>query len=211
MAYFNNKEIRFKPRPIPSVPGVYPPDVPTPEPTESGSTPYIPTTFTGDSVVKFYITLSPRNKLTKELTNEYSTTVYFNDTSIINPVFEIGTNTDLSKYNYMYIVETQRYYYIDNVELYQDNVCKVYAVCDVLMSFKDGILNTVGIVDCTEKNSLINPNLPDVHYVNASGKNIKILEVDASSSSTVPGFEKDPHRILVVCGKTEMVTPGGSD
>lgn len=200
MAYFNNKEIRFKPRPIPSVPGIYPPDVPTPEPTEQGSTPHIPTTFTGDATIKFYITQDPRNKLTKQLTNQFSTTVYFNDTSIINPVFEIDTNTDLSKFNYMYIEETGRYYFIDNVELYQDNVCKVYAVCDVLMSFKDGILNTVGIVDCTEKNSLINPNLPDVHYVNASGKNIKILETKTAPEGQHT-FIATPRTILVVSGK----------
>lgn len=200
MAYFNNKEVRFKPRPIPTQPGVYPPDVPTPTPTQEGSTPIVTTTFTGDTNIYLYVTNDARNKLTKGLTNERIFNIYFEDTSVINPVFYIESSTDLSFYNYMYIEQTQRYYFIENVELYENGRFKVYAVVDVLMSFKDAILNINGIVETTEKNSLINPNLPDVHYVNASGKNIKILETKTAPEGQST-FISSPRTILVVSGK----------
>lgn len=199
MAYFNNKEVRFKPRPIPDIPGVYPPDVPTPTPTEQGSTPVVQLTFTGDTNVHLYITNDSRNKLTKTLTNEKIFNLYFEDTSIINPVFYIESSVDLSYFNYMYIEQSQRYYFIENVDLYENGRFKIYAVVDVLMSFKNYILNTVGIVDNTETSNIINKNLPDKHYINSSGKNIKIIETQAPTGKSA--FGDTPKRILVVSGK----------
>lgn len=199
MAYFNNKEVRFKPRPIPTTPGIYPPDVPTPTPTQEGSTPIVTTTFTGDTNIHLYVTNDARNKLTKGLTNEHIFNIYFEDTSVINPVFYIESSTDLSFYNYMYIEQTQRYYFIENVDLYENGRFKVYAVVDVLMSFKTYILNTVGIVDNTATSNIINKNLPDKHYINSSGKNIKIIETQAPTGKSA--FSNTPRRILVVSGK----------
>lgn len=199
MAYFNNKEVRFKPRPIPTQPGVYPPDVPTPTPTQEGSTPIVTTTFTGDTNIHLYVTNDARNKLEKVLSNERIFNIYFEDTSVINPVFYIESSTDLSYYNILYIEQTQRYYFIENVELFENGRFKVYAVVDVLMSFKNYILNTVGIVDNTATSNIINKNLPDKHYINSSGKNIKILETQAPTGKSA--FGDTPKRILVVSGK----------
>lgn len=203
MAYFDTKEQKFIPRPIPEQPSYTPPIVPTPTPTEGGTTPIIhPPTFSGDTTIHLYITNDSRNKVSKTLNNELTFNISFkNDTSVINPVFVLDSLVDLSYYNYMYIEQTQRYYFIDNVEVCKGRLFKIYAVSDVLMSFKEHILNITGIVDFTEKNSLINKDLPDIHYVNSSGKNIKILETHAPSGEIA--FTNSPRRILVVSGKTE--------
>lgn len=197
MAYFNNKEIRFKPRPIPQIPSYTPPVVPSPTPTQHGSTPVIVPTFIGDTIVKLYITQDERNKINKILGNEITFNISIKENvSAINPIIKIKSDVDLSYYNYMYIESTQRYYFIDNIEMLQGGLFNLLCSSDVLMSFKNEILEITGIVTETNKSSLAMKNLPNSHYINDSGKNIKIVRFQNK-----PFFET-PKNIIVTCGKS---------
>lgn len=86
-----------------------------------------------------YNNVSDSREINKNIT-EISTidlTLYL-DTNVLNPVFKIKTFNNSG--NYLYVPALNRYYYINNYTL--SNQC-VYLHCsvDVLMSYKNAILN----------------------------------------------------------------------
>ena len=79
------------------------------------------------------------NKLNKTINN----TVNINgtlrqETSVINPSVLIEAE-NLSGFNYMYIYEFGRYYFITDIVSVRNGLWRVTGKVDVLMSFKDGI------------------------------------------------------------------------
>lgn len=60
-----------------------------------------------------------------------------NESSVINPTVIIETN--IIDFNYLYIQEFKRYYYVDNITILRTNLIQVDASVDVLMSYKDVI------------------------------------------------------------------------
>jgi hypothetical protein len=62
--------------------------------------------------------------------------------------FELTMNSDFN-FNYCYISEFKRYYFIDILS-YKNNKIKIKLVCDYLMSFKDFILDN--FFNCIESN-----------------------------------------------------------
>lgn len=46
--------------------------------------------------------------------------------------------------NYVFIPELNRYYYIDNVDIQYNRMPIITLACDVLMTFKDEILHSIG-------------------------------------------------------------------
>lgn len=46
--------------------------------------------------------------------------------------------------NYAYITDWKRYYYVQGVEYHYNGFCRVDLVCDVLMSFRSEILESIG-------------------------------------------------------------------
>jgi len=79
------------------------------------------------------------NKLNKTISN----TVNFNgtlrqETSVINPSVLIEAE-NLSCFNYMYIYEFGRYYFITDIVSVRNGLWRITGKVDVLMSFKDGI------------------------------------------------------------------------
>lgn len=64
---------------------------------------------------------------------------------IINPVI-ILKNDGFLLNNYAFIPEFERYYFIENITNKSNNVYELLLKVDVLMSFKDDILNAEGII-----------------------------------------------------------------
>ena len=60
-----------------------------------------------------------------------------NESSVMNPTVIIETNN--IDFNYLYIKEFKRYYYVDNITILRTNLIQVDASVDVLMSNKDVI------------------------------------------------------------------------
>ena len=62
------------------------------------------------------------------------------ETSIIRPEIIIKSELPIVRYNYAYIPEFKRYYYISNIESLRQNVWKLHLEVDPLMSFRADIL-----------------------------------------------------------------------
>lgn len=100
--------------------------------------------------IKLYKNHSEKNKINKSLTSEieYSGTLR-DETSVINPVILIYA-ANLSQYNYAYIPEFHRYYFIRDIMSVRNGLWRVSLSVDVLMSFRSDILNLNVILSDTE-------------------------------------------------------------
>lgn len=100
--------------------------------------------------IKLYKNHSEKNKINKSLTGEveYSGTLR-DETSVINPVIMIHAS-NLSLFNYAYIPEFHRYYYIRDIVSVRTGLWRVSMSVDVLMSFKNAVLDLNVILSDTE-------------------------------------------------------------
>lgn len=97
--------------------------------------------------IKLYYNSSDNRCISKQLQNELSITgVLREETSIINPIITIKNLTPI-RYNYVYIPEFKRYYYINNIESVRNNIWRLHLQVDPLMSFKGDILALKVVVD----------------------------------------------------------------
>lgn len=93
--------------------------------------------------VILYTTISEPNRLYKSLNNQ---TIFQGElreqSSIINPTLTIQA-VNLSAFNYMYIPEFDRYYFISDITSVRNGLWRVSAKVDVLMSFNNQISNVL--------------------------------------------------------------------
>lgn len=68
------------------------------------------------------------------------------EVDVMNPVIRFDT-PEILKYNYAYIPELQRYYSVVNRTIFREGLWDVTFAVDVLMSFRNDILNTTAVVD----------------------------------------------------------------
>lgn len=88
--------------------------------------------------ILFYNTSSESNRIGKTLENEKTLTGSFKtEVDIQNPVIEVNTN--LLNYNYCYIPDLNRFYFINKIEITRANFFTVYLHIDVLETYKDEI------------------------------------------------------------------------
>lgn len=106
--------------------------------------------------ITLYTNNSEKNKLEKNLANakEFSGNLR-EESSIINPSILIQTENP-SSFNYAYIPEFKRYYFIIDAVSVRTNIWRLSLHTDVLMSFKDGIKNAPVILSDTESTGATN-------------------------------------------------------
>lgn len=92
-----------------------------------------------------------RNKLNKTFTNQttFSGTLR-EETNIIKPSILLESSSNLSGFNYMYIADFGRYYFIKDIVSVKYNLWRIIGYVDVLMSFKSGIETCPIILSNTE-------------------------------------------------------------
>lgn len=91
--------------------------------------------------ITLYINNSEKNKIGKNLTNDFSLSGTLRDaTNIINPVILIELN-EIGNYNYCYIPDFNRYYFITDIIAIRTGLFAVSLTVDVLESFKTDIKN----------------------------------------------------------------------
>lgn len=91
--------------------------------------------------VKAYQYNSPNNFINKTLIDVATYTGNLREeTSVIDPVFEIESSSDLSQMNYIWIEELHRYYYVTNIVSVATDLWRIYCHVDVLMTYKPTIL-----------------------------------------------------------------------
>ena len=95
-------------------------------------------------IVKAYNTESSVNTINKIINFVTDIDVKFKDeVNIYNPAIVLKYD-DLIDFNYIYIDKFKRYYFIEDIEVFPNKIYHLTLKCDVLMSFKDDILNSYG-------------------------------------------------------------------
>ena len=76
------------------------------------------------------------------------------ETSIKTPIVTIAGNETIPFYNYAFIEEFNRYYYITDIRSIRNGVWEISFLCDVLMSFKSDILNAYAVIENTQETDI---------------------------------------------------------
>lgn len=91
---------------------------------------------------------SERNEVNKNInTGPSFDCILRAETSVSDPVILLEYEGNLSAYNYCYISDFQRYYYIIDITSVRNNLWAIKCHVDVLMSFKSSILSSIAILD----------------------------------------------------------------
>lgn len=115
-------------------------------------------------------------------------------TSALNIEIDVEkTNPLIYKYNYMYIEEFGRWYFIDDISSIRNKLWTISASVDVLMSFKEDILQSMVIADKIENELQANLYLDDGSFVMDSRKYNEIKEFPS-------GLNDNGQYILICAG-----------
>lgn len=114
--------------------------------------------------ISLYKTASENNRVVKALTSgkEMSGELR-NQTSVLNPSIRIESADNISTYNYAYIPEFGRYYYISDITSVRTNCWIISLRCDVLMSYSAQIKALRPIIEREEvgqSSGLIDSDMP---------------------------------------------------
>ena len=102
--------------------------------------------------ITMYKTKSANNVISKKLVSEKNlgnSCILADNTSVTSPAVIIGGISSLdtiSDYNYAYIPQCHRYYYINDIIALSGGRVKLLLNVDVLMSYKTDILNSTQLV-----------------------------------------------------------------
>lgn len=100
--------------------------------------------------ITLYVNNSEKNKIGKNLTNDFSLSGTLRDaTNIINPIILVELN-EIANYNYCYISNFKRYYFITDITVIRTGLYAISLSVDVLESFKSDIKNLSVILVNTE-------------------------------------------------------------
>lgn len=144
-------------------------------------------------IVNLKINSSPEEKIGKSLTTGEDFSCLLKDNcSILRPVIDINTSSDISGYNYMYIGAFNRYYYIDDIVSLHNNMWRISGHVDVLETYKEYILETQAVVK--RQTNLYNTYLNDPEWKVYANE-----QVTAHKFANSP-FTKALSPILIVAG-----------
>ncbi|WP_294242420.1 hypothetical protein [Pseudobutyrivibrio sp.] len=88
-----------------------------------------------------YNTTSPQRKINKTLTNAYTVTFSLKgDANVVSPVVLLKYISGIDRFNYAYIEEFHRYYWITDIHELIGGVTELTLRCDVLMTYKPDVL-----------------------------------------------------------------------
>lgn len=142
-------------------------------------------------IMKMYNTSDSNNTINKTLSNETEYEIKLKgETDIKTPVVVLHSDS-IILFNYAYIPEFNRYYFIDKIELFPNGIYNISLKVDVLESFKAEILASSGFINQQTKN--VNK------YYNSNYQSEVRKEVDLYKSDvTIPTDVKET--ILVTIG-----------
>lgn len=142
--------------------------------------------------INFYKNKSEKNKIGKVLQDVITLNGNLREeSSIINPTILVE-HSNLTVYNYAYIPEFKRYYFISEMTSVRNGLWRVSLSVDVLESYKSDILNLSCIVD-KQQNQSYNNYIDDGSYVNRVDSFIEIVNYQN-------GFNANGEFILLTAG-----------
>ena len=131
--------------------------------------------------ITLYKTKSESNKINKTLTSSMSFTgTLKNECSILTPTIFIESE-NLSDYNYLYIKEFNRYYFINDIKNVRNNIWSITGEVDVLYTYKDKILSLPLILEKSENDIHSNKMLNDGSYITTTETFEEILNFQSVS------------------------------
>lgn len=140
-----------------------------------------------------YISASPVEKIGKSLTSGGSYSCTLKDTtSVLNPVLILKTSDPVYNYNYLYIQEFGRYYFINDIRSVNNNVWEISAHVDVLETYKTSILANNAVIK--RQQNIFNLYLDDPDFHTYNYDNIQTIKFPPNALS------KNLNYILVVNG-----------
>lgn len=146
--------------------------------------------------IKLYKTSSPRKKLVKELTDGITLTgALRGQSSVMSPSLQIQDIAVIG-YNYCYIPDFGRYYYINEINALRANLFELALGIDVLMTYASEIRGNYAIVDKVENFGAA------FNYIN-DGSWINTNRTDQSIISFANGFNDNGEFILITAGGME--------
>lgn len=146
--------------------------------------------------IKLYKTSSPRKKLVKELTDEITLTgTLRGQSSVMAPSLQIQDIAVIG-YNYCYIPDFGRYYYINGINALRANLFELTLGIDVLMTYASEIRGNYAIVDKVENFGVA------FNYIN-DGSWINTNRTEQSVINFANGFNDNGEFILITAGGME--------
>lgn len=151
--------------------------------------------------IKLYRNESNNNVLNKKITliNEYNILLKDN-VDVYRPIIKIKTEL-LNKCNYVFIQDFNRYYYVVNKRSINIEIIELTLECDVLMSFREQILNLKCIIDKQENINLGNKYYDDNSLISLSKEFIESYNFNN-------GFNENGEFILITAGGGNNGTMG---
>ena len=146
--------------------------------------------------IVLYVNSSEKQAINKIISSGDTLTGALRDeSSVINPSFLIQY-TNPSAYNYCYIAEFGRYYFITDIVSVRTNLWRINCTVDVLMSFKTQILNlNVTVSDVSSGES------PDETYINGEQ-----WQTTVKTKTDIVSFSNG----LLDSGEYILITSGGA-
>lgn len=142
--------------------------------------------------INLYTNIDERTRVVKNLLNEKILTGTFRDSvDVLHPVVLLTTVESILDFNYAYIPEFSRYYYVDGISLVRTGLYALTLSVDVLMSFADAILDLECIVSDSEKQG-------DDYLSSAVWKSKVKTKTDIINFST--GLSTDGNFVLITAG-----------
>ena len=146
--------------------------------------------------IELYKTSSPRKKLVKELSDGITLTgTLRGQSSVMSPSLQIQDITVIG-YNYCYIPDFGRYYYINGINALRANLFELSLGIDVLMTYAKAIRSNAAIVDKVQSSVAAYNYINDGSFVNSNRMKQDIINFPH-------GFNADGEYILITAGGME--------
>lgn len=146
--------------------------------------------------IKLFKTSSPRKKLVKDLSDGITLTGNLRaQSSVMSPVLQIQ-DTQVIGYNYCYIPDFGRWYYINNINALRSNLFELSLGIDVLMTYADAIRSNTAIIDKVQAQGTAYTYINDGSFVNTNRMTQSIINFAS-------GFNDNGEFILITAGGME--------
>lgn len=137
---------------------------------------------------------SEPNKVVKTISNQTSMEGILRDeSSLLSPSITVQSFTDISRFNYCFIEDFKRYYYITDIVMLRSGLWLVKLRVDVLYTYSQQIKNNSAIVDKQYQNTGNAKYFNDGSYKNTVKTATEIINFSG-------GFNDTGELILMVIG-----------
>lgn len=126
---------------------------------------------------------------------------------VVNPSIMIEASVDaVCGFNYAYIPEFQRYYFIQNCTAFRNSLTVINLTVDVLYTYKESIMNSPAVIVRTSKVSGEKPALPDERYPILQSETTHVITFESLYDADAQA-NKGETMILVMTGIDEPASP----